>query len=266
MIYLILVHGCGGTGAERIQRLKEIILKTYQDRSFYDVAKSLGITCNAPTAPIKPYSASHGKMRHIWFDRSKNAFKLGRDCPEEDLAGIEESLEQILGVIRDVPPEFQHIFIAGLSMGGGLSLHLLRKSLPERVRGIFTFGSFAVKTSALFTAPLGDGARVPVLMTHGTSDEKIELSWGQGTAADLTARGVAVDFRSYKGHGHSAESEEMRDLLGWILELANRISPPPVPPLPLITTTTDCTTSSMKVSIPTSISPLHTSFGKVNVS
>jgi hypothetical protein len=54
-----------------------------------------------------------------------------------------------------------------MSMGGCLSLHLLRRDLPPEVKGIFSMGSFLVQQSAVVNGPLGSGSKLPVFMMHG---------------------------------------------------------------------------------------------------
>lgn len=236
MIYLIILHGSGGSGLEIKSFLDCVPLKSHGYRTFRDIANGFRITYDAPTASEKPYTAAFGTRMNIWFDRSDNWNALGTDDPHEDIYGIEESIEKILTLVQNVPPEFEHIIIGGHSMGGGLCLHLLRKSLPERVRGIFSIGSFAVKSSALFAGPLGNAAKLPLLMMHGTSDPLIRHKWGQDTATSLLIKGVDVEFRSYHGLDHGLDDSQLTDLLEWIPRLVSAASRPSNP---TTTTTTN---------------------------
>lgn len=53
-------------------------------------------------------------------------------------------------------------------MGGGLALHFLRRNLSEKIRGIFTMGSFLVESSAVLTDSLPEkNLDLPVIMMHG---------------------------------------------------------------------------------------------------
>ena len=65
--------------------------------------------------------------------------------------------------------EYTNIIVGGFSMGGSLILHLLLKYLPHSVKGIFSIGSFLIKSSSVLNAELGRASRLPLLMMHGTA-------------------------------------------------------------------------------------------------
>ena len=53
-------------------------------------------------------------------------------------------------------------------MGGGLALHFLRRKISDKIKGIFSLGSFLVNSSAVTASALPPHAHaVPVLMMHG---------------------------------------------------------------------------------------------------
>jgi dienelactone hydrolase len=54
-------------------------------------------------------------------------------------------------LLNDLSRQYKHIVIGGFSMGGGLVLHLMRYCLPLNIRGIFSIGSFVIKSSLLNT-------------------------------------------------------------------------------------------------------------------
>ncbi len=55
-------------------------------------------------------------------------------------------------------------------------------------------------------------------MGHGSVDQLVRYEWGQQTAAILTELGLKVDFRTYKGLGHSADPKEIDDLVSYLDE------------------------------------------------
>jgi predicted esterase len=91
--------------------------------------------------------------------------------------------------------------VAGFSMGGGLALHLLRQPRPAWLAGIFTAGSFLSSSSHVYTSPsLGDYRQrdLPILMTHGESDELIPIAWGEQTHRNLTTAGLQVSHCAHR--------------------------------------------------------------------
>lgn len=61
-------------------------------------------------------------------------------------------------------------------MGGGLCLHTLRYTLPEKVVGVFCISSFAVNSSILYSGTLSKTLQLPILMMHGIFTLFLSLS------------------------------------------------------------------------------------------
>ena len=75
---------------------------------------------------------------------------------------------QLLPLLSELDRNFDNIFIGGFSMGGGLALNFLRRKISNKIKGIFTMGSFLVNSAAVTASPLPPQAlTVPVLMMHG---------------------------------------------------------------------------------------------------
>jgi dipeptidyl aminopeptidase/acylaminoacyl peptidase len=55
--------------------------------------------------------------------------------------------------------------------------------------------------------PFFDRVTEPVLVHHGTADDTCPISWSQATVAALKKEGVDVTFRTYRGEGHTFESQ-----------------------------------------------------------
>ena len=55
-------------------------------------------------------------------------------------------------------------------------------------------------------------------MGHGDADPLVRYDWGQQTASILRELGWKVDFRSYKGLGHSADPKEINELEAYLHE------------------------------------------------
>jgi predicted esterase len=214
---LIVLHGSGGSGPELRMAFEALPLQHFHGRTFQQAAQmnqryNHGIEILTPTAPSRPYTPCLGEELNVWFDRSEN-FDVEGLASKEDSRGVDESLKRLRTLIEENKDKYEHIFVGGFSMGGGLILHLLRHQLPPNVRGLFTMGSFVVTNSAVLTQPLythhasmdtssSSGATIPLLMMHGGSDDLIDVEWGRRTAINLTVRGVDVQFKEYQDVYH----------------------------------------------------------------
>ena len=117
----------------------------------------------------------------------------------------------------------ERLFVGGFSMGGGLALHLLRRSLPPNLCGVFTIGSFLTSNSSLLTGNDGALATIPVLMMHGAEDQLVPPAWGRATGSSLLLSGVDVQFREYSGLSHEIGEEQLADLLLWMDDVLHRL-------------------------------------------
>lgn len=165
---VIFLHGSGGTGRDIREFVDSAPLKEFGNNTFSDVCKSLSIDIVTPTSDVRKFTAIGGERMNIWFDRTSKFFSRDGLDDSEDLDGVETSMEKILKVIADVELSYDHIFLGGHSMGGVLALHILRKDVSPKLRGIFCIGSCLLNMSAVFVGPpLGTASKLPVLMMHG---------------------------------------------------------------------------------------------------
>ena len=103
-------------------------------------------------------------------------------------------------------------------MGGGLCLHLLREVLSPKVLGIFCLSSYLIESSSVLKGGEFTSA-MPLMMMHGEDDSLIKCSWGEATGANLMMLGAEVQFRKYEGVEHELCSEELADLMHWMIDL-----------------------------------------------
>lgn len=219
---IVFLHGSGGSGRELAQFLSVVPLGAAESyRPFKQAMESRHMELLAPTADARAYTP-FGERASVWFDRSAEFLQRGVDDSYEDLEGADRSLGGVLRLIEEKEAQYDHIFLGGMSMGGCLSLHGLRKNLHPKVRGIFSMGSFLVNKSVMFdkSAPLAPSASsMPVLMMHGTADSMIAHEWGKTTATNLLLRGVNVRFESYENLDHEIGEGELLELLDWMADL-----------------------------------------------
>lgn len=165
-VCMIIMHGSGSCGQDIAGYLDSVPIPEYRFETFRDVAAALSMDIITPSSGSRRYTPFGGERCNVWYDRSADFIKRGLG-DKEDLDGAEQSLEKVLQQIQRIESKYDHVFVGGFSMGGGLALHTLRKNKPEKLRGIFTMGSFLVQESAVVTGPLGRSAQVPILMMHG---------------------------------------------------------------------------------------------------
>lgn len=166
---LIFLHGSGGTGHDIREFVDSAPLNEFGNNAFSDVCKDISMDIVTPTSDVRKFTAIGGERMNIWFDRTSKFFSRDGLDDLEDLDGVEMSLDKILKVISDVESNYEHIFVGGHSMGGVLALHILRKNVSPKFRGIFCIGSCLLNMSAVFVGPpLGTASKLPVLMMHGT--------------------------------------------------------------------------------------------------
>ena len=174
-VALFFLHGSGDNGnnfkyyLETIPLTKQFNYQTF--KQFLINQKDYFYELYTPSSPIISYSPAGGEKFSVWYDRSPNFTEKGID-DIEDIEGINKSLQQIINQIKNIENQYDHIFIGGFSMGGGLALHCLRyKMISSKIRGIFTMGSFLVQHSAVLEMSLDNNKHkknnIPVLMMHG---------------------------------------------------------------------------------------------------
>ena len=155
---LIFLHGSGSNGTELNHYLSCIPLGDhFHHDTFYQTCEKRNIQIFTPTAQKKPYSPALRMPMNVWFDRSSNYLEFALE-DEEDESGVENSIQTIRSIVSAMEADYDHIFIGGFSMGGGLSLHFLRKKygLSKKVRGIYTIGSFILNKSCILENIYGD--------------------------------------------------------------------------------------------------------------
>jgi predicted esterase len=168
---LYFMHGSGGNGRDIQTFLQTVPLEDFGFKTFVQVLGERGVDLVTPTAPLRPYMPCCNEEMRVWFNRSPTVFKNGTLDTYEDVAGTDASINQILGHIAETSGRYKNVIVGGLSMGGCLALYLLgRSELDDRIKGVFSMGSFMVDATSLFQQPRPGGFlnnRIPVLMMHG---------------------------------------------------------------------------------------------------
>jgi predicted esterase len=209
-VALIFLHGSGGCGSDMRGFLESLPIPQYQYHTFREVLDNLSITLFTPTAQVRRYSAAGGQRLNVWFDRSPR-FQMEGMSASEDLHGVEVSMNALASMIRGMEEEepYDHYILGGFSMGGGLSLHALRKQITPKLRGVFCLSSFAPHGSAILTELSPAAKTLPIMMMHGEDDSLIPCEWGRQTSTNFILKELKVQFRTYPDLGHDMSEDEV---------------------------------------------------------
>ena len=220
---VFFLHGSGGTGPELRAYLESMPIEQFGFKTFRQVCDKLDWSIFTPTSTVRPYTGSMNMKMNIWYDRSAYWQRLGFEDPFVDTEGLKASVSRVQASMADVLGDFDHAFLGGFSMGGGLSLNMLTGTLPDKLRGIFSLGSYCVQASAVLSKDLPEFSKsLPVLMMHGESDALIPKTWAENTATSLTLQGVNVQFRTFETVDHEIDPAEIFDLVNWMRDILRK--------------------------------------------
>ena len=201
---VILLHGLGADGHDFESIVAELRLPD-----------ALATRFVFPHAPVRPVTLNGGYRMRAWFD----LYGLDR-FSREDEAGIRESAESVHRLIRregerGIPAN--RIVLAGFSQGGAVALFAGLR-YPERLAGILALSTYLPMAATLPGEAHPANAAVSIFMAHGTVDPVVALGLGEHSKDALLARGLPVDWRTYR-MPHSVSAEEIADIRAWLLEV-----------------------------------------------
>ena len=155
-----------------------------------------------PTAPV-----SQTMSCTSWFDLHGPDEEVTFDESLAVLARLIDAEIQIVGADR--------VIVAGFSQGGALA-YSLGLCTQRPIGGVVALSTFWPGEKVAAT---GATATTPVLICHGTADDRIPggVTAVQKTRGMLKTLGIAdVELMLYEGMGHSASMAELNDVLRWM--------------------------------------------------
>ncbi|CAN1814330.1 Acyl-protein thioesterase 2 [Linum perenne] len=152
----------------------------------------------------------------------------------EDIDGLDASAAHIANLLSSEPADVK-VGIGGFSMGGAIALY----SATCAILGRYGNGNipYTINPSAIVSLsgwlPCGSrnlrgkiqgsheaarrAAWLPILVTHGTSDDQVPYSYGEKSARWLCNAGFGrLTFKRYDGIGHYTIPKEMEEVKNWI--------------------------------------------------
>jgi len=173
-----------------------------------------------PTAATQPVSLNGGMPMPSWYDIHSLESIAGR----EDPTGLARSLAYVEGLVRaemeasEVPAA--RVVVAGFSQGGAVALGMLRSDLA--LGGVMALSSYLPLVApgsphaASAVSSANEGAKV--FFGHGDADAVVQFGFGAASAEFLRKRGLEVEFKTYRGMGHSARDDELADIAAFLKE------------------------------------------------
>lgn len=136
------------------------------------------------------------------------AFQRGADALR---AFVDQSLERY-------PIDRSKIVVAGFSQGGVMAYELALRE-PERFAGVAGLSTWVPEPLADQLPPRPEHEGLPVLVLHGTRDDRIDIERARESRERLRAYGVSITYREFE-MGHEIRPEALRTILQWLDERA----------------------------------------------
>ncbi|CAM9973354.1 unnamed protein product [Heterosigma akashiwo] len=167
-----------------------------------------------PTAPEQPVTCNMGYPSTSWFDIDR--IPVTPSEPENP-AGLVDSIAQVHGLIDKLEEEgipAERVVLAGFSQGAVLSLQA-GLTYPKKLAGIAALSGWLARKSDIAGLVTDSNKSTPILICHGTQDDKVLFELGQDAVSKLEEVGHSVTFNEYR-MGHSSCPEELDHLKGFL--------------------------------------------------
>lgn len=180
-----------------------------------------------PTAPSRPVSLLGGFPCTAWFDVGEISEDL-----QDDIEGLDASAAHIANLLSAEPTDVK-VGIGGFSMGAAIALYSTTcyalgrygTGHPYTINLRATVGlsgwlpgwrSLRSKIESSNEAARR-AASIPVILSHGTSDDVVPYRFGEKSAYSLAMAGFRqVVFKPYEGLGHYTVPKEMEEVVHWL--------------------------------------------------
>ncbi|KAI9197359.1 Phospholipase/carboxylesterase/thioesterase [Polychytrium aggregatum] len=162
-----------------------------------------------PNAPNRPISINMGMRMPGWYD-----IKALTPDGEEDGPGIKQSAAAIRQLIQDeidsgIPAS--RIVLGGFSQGSAMSLYTALTT-DKKFAGVIALSGYLPLSKQILESHKDTNKETPFLLGHGDEDDVVALNWGKMSTAALTNLGFKINFKVYRGMGHSTCEQEIQDI------------------------------------------------------
>jgi phospholipase/carboxylesterase len=167
-----------------------------------------------PQGPVS-FPIGMGMKGYGWFPLNPEqpidpaAFQRGTDALR---AFLDLSLERY-------PIDRDRIALMGFSQGGTMAYDLALRD-PARFSGLAALSSWFPELLAESLPKQPEHEGFPVLVIHGTRDDRLPVERARESRETLRPYGVAMTYREIEGMGHEIREEALRIILKWLEEKA----------------------------------------------
>ncbi len=159
-----------------------------------------------------PYPLQGGGYE--WYEMID--IKGQRDGDPSQLANSMDLVKKFIPqVIAKYKADSRRAYLMGFSQGGMMS-YRVGLTAPSMVRGIGVLSGTiypSLKPMIKVTPTL---KQLRVFIAHGKTDNRISFEDGKRAYDYLTGIGLAPEFHSYEGMGHTISKEVLTDLVNWL--------------------------------------------------
>ncbi|OIW11916.1 hypothetical protein TanjilG_18189 [Lupinus angustifolius] len=210
---IVWLHGLGDNGLSSSQLLESLPLPN--------------IKWICPTAPTRPVAILGGFPCTAWFDMGE----ISEDGVN-DWEGLDASAAHIANLLSTEPADVK-VGVGGFSMGAAMALHsatcfAIGKygngiQYPINLRAVVGLSGWVPGSRTLRNKievsyeARRRAASLPILLSHGISDDEVLYKYGEKSAQSLSSAGFHyITFKSYEGLGHYTVPREMIDVSNWL--------------------------------------------------
>ena len=154
-----------------------------------------------------------------WYDIES----LGTERSSQECAGIVDSRDYVRKLISGeesagIPRS--RVVLAGFSQGGAMALFTGLQS-SARLAGVAVLSGYLPASDVAVSGFGGERTKkIPIHFFHGDSDPVVRYAWGEQSRDAAKALGVVdVQLSTYKGLVHSANPQELQDVLAFFTKV-----------------------------------------------
>jgi len=166
-----------------------------------------------PQGPVS-FSVGGGQLGYGWFPMVPGQ--------PPDVPAFTRAAEALRGFVdlalARYPIDPARLAVAGFSQGGLMAYELALRN-PERFSGLAALSSWLPDILAQDLPRTPEQARLPVLIVHGTGDDRISVEQARASRELMRDFGVALMYREF-AMGHAIRPEALQLIDRWLAERA----------------------------------------------
>ena len=155
-----------------------------------------------------------GQYGYGWFP-----LRMGQPPDVEEFQGAADTLRAFIDTaLARYPIDPERVVVAGFSQGGMMGYELALRE-PSRFAGLAALSSWFPPPLVELLPKLPEHEGFPVLVMHGTRDDRIDVEQARQSRESLRPFGVAITYREFD-MGHEIRPDALRVFLQWLDEKA----------------------------------------------